>query len=62
MKKPKTGANDGNDVKNYKEIIERTGAMRHPENPQRPVATRGHKWENFVRLIWENMCKNQSKK
>jgi len=53
MKKPKTGAYDGNNVKNYKEIIKRTGATRHPENPQRPVANRGHKWENFIRPIWD---------
>jgi len=48
MKKPKTGVYDGNDVKNYKEIIKRTGAMRHPENPQRPAANR---WENSIRPI-----------
>jgi len=52
-KKTKTGAYDGNDVKNYKEIIKITGAMRHPENPQKPAANRGHQWKNFIRPIWE---------
>ena len=53
MKKPKTGVYDGNDVKNYKEIIKRTSAMIHPENPGRPASNKGHKWENFIRPIWE---------
>jgi len=43
MKKPKTGVYDGNDVKNYKEIIKRTGAMIHPENPDRLASTKRHK-------------------
>jgi len=47
-KKTETGAYDGNDVKNYKEIIKMTGAMKHPENPERPAASKGHKWENFI--------------
>jgi len=52
-KKQKTGAYDGNDVKNYKEIIKMTGAMKHPENPEGPAANRGHKWKNFIRPVWE---------
>jgi len=62
MKKPKTGIYDGNYVKNYKEINRRTGVMIHPENPDRPVSNKGHKWENFVRPIWEKHVKAPKKK
>jgi len=58
MKNPKTSAYDGNDVKNYKEIIKRTGAVRHPENPQRPAANRGHQWEKFHKANLGETCKN----
>jgi len=61
-KKTKTGAYDGNDVKNYKEIIKMTGTLKHPENPERPAANRGHKWETFIRPIWEKHVQKQSKK
>ena len=49
-------------MKNYKEIIKRTGAMRQPENPQRPVANRGHKCENFIRPIWEKHVQKSKQK
>jgi len=62
MKKPKTDVYDGNDVKNYKKIIKRTGAMIHPENPDRPASNKGHKWENFISLIWEKHVKAPKQK
>jgi len=62
MKKPKTSVYDGNDVKNYKEIIKRTSAMIHPVNPQIPAANKGHRWENFIRPIWgKHVQKNKAK-
>jgi len=62
MKKPKTGSYDGEDMKKYKEILISSTAMRSSKNPQRPAANGGHKWETFVRLIWEKYVKAPKQK
>jgi len=36
--------------------------MKHPKNPERQEANRGHKWEKFIRPIWEKHAQKQSKK
>jgi len=36
--------------------------MRILKNPQRPAANGGHKWETFVRPIWEKYVKASKKK
>jgi len=35
--------------------------MRTSKNPQRPAANGGHKWETFVRPIWEKYVKTPNK-
>jgi len=60
-KEPETGVYDGNDAKNYKEIIKRTGAMIHPENPNRLAANGGHKWVTFIKPIWDKHEKTKTK-
>jgi len=62
MEKPRTSFYDGDDVKNYEEIIKRTDAMRHPENPQRLAANRGYKWETFIRKMWERHVQKTKEK
>jgi len=62
MKKPRTGVYDGDDVKHYREIMKRTYAMRHPENPQRSAANRWRKWENFMRPIWDKHVQKPKQK
>jgi len=50
-KEPETGVYDCDDVKNYKKIIKRTGAMIHTESQNRPAAIGGHKWVTFIKPI-----------
>jgi len=61
-KEPETGVYDDDDVQNYKEIIKRTGAMIHPENPNRPAANGGHKWVTFMKPIWDEHVKKTKQK
>jgi len=62
MKKPKTGVFYGNNLKNYTEIIKKDRCYEASRNPQRPVANREHKWENFIRPIWEKHVKKPKQK
>jgi len=57
MKKTKTIAYDGEDIKKYKEITVETGATRNRKNPQKPASNKGQKWEIFIRPIWEKHVK-----
>ena len=62
MKRPVVGLATEEDKKNYEKIMVETGAMSNRKNPQRPIATRGHKWENFIRPIWEKHVQKPKQK
>jgi len=36
--------------------------MKHPKNPERQTANSGHKWENFIRPIWEKHVQKPKQK
>ena len=49
-------------LKNIKKIMVETEAMKHPENPDKPLTNGGHKWENFLRSLWEKHVKAPKEK
>jgi len=62
MKKPKTGACDGEDMKKYKEIMISSDVMRNSKDSDRPASNKGHKWEIFMRQIWNEHVKAPKQK
>src|SRR5688572_7143515 len=47
-----------NDLNNYGEIMWTTRAMEHPDNPNKVLSSRGYKYKNIIKPIWEMYAKN----
>lgn len=53
MVKPNDSIYDNNDLEEYAEILDLTNAMRQPNNPSKPKSSRGEKYKNIVKPIWD---------
>jgi len=62
MKNPEVGFATEEDKKNYEEIMVNSGAMRHPNHPDKPFANIGYRWQTVMKPIWsEHVKKNKTK-
>jgi len=51
--KPVLGLATEEDMKKYEEIMVNSGAMRRRNDPEKPAANKGHKWQNIIKPIWD---------
>ena len=57
MTNPDSELYDTVDMVNYAEILNETNAIRQPNNPRKPRASRSNKYRNIIKPIWDNRDK-----
>src|SRR6218665_4110833 len=58
MAKPNKTIYDRNDLEEYAEILHVTNAMRQPNNPSKPKSSKGQKYKQIIKPIWDTkVCK-----
>ena len=57
MAKPNNSIYDSNDLETYAEILERTNAMSHSGNPNKPKSSRGEKYNEIIKPLWNRMLR-----
>ena len=55
MAKPDGSIFDSNDLEAYAEILDRTNAMSHPDNPNKPKSSRSEKYNQIIKPLWNRM-------
>lgn len=55
MAKPNDSMYSSNDLETYAEILARTNAMAHPDNPNKPKSSRSEKYKDIIKPLWNRM-------
>ena len=55
MAKPDSSIYDSTDLEDYADILNKTNAMRHPGNPNKPKSSRSQKYNEIIKPLWNRM-------